>query len=334
MLQRRWVPSLVSSLGLTLSLSAAALAQEPVTKPTAAPAAGTGERLPQPRNVTAVQLPNGLIRVTWSRVPGATSYAIVRSVPPDPQQPVTPNVTDTAYFDTNVTTGRTYYYLISGANDVATGLRAGAPPVRATRSYDPSGSHVSPRGVVASYDSVNNRVNVTWALPGDARGSIIYRSGVEVARDYNAPFSFSMAAPAPGTRLQFAVRGEDQYGNVSPLVASNELVIPARAIASTDSSSGAPVAPSGPLSTTGPAGTIAVTIGSAITLRVGGSAAAGSALGGASVSRWVSLDEGIASVDGSGTVSARASGRARLLAIAGAADGSVRVTLVQVTVTP
>jgi len=80
--------------------------------------------------------------------------------------------------------------------------------------------------------------------------------------------------------------------------------------------------------------TIAVTIGSAITMRVGGSASASSALGGASASRWASLDEGIATVDGSGTVSARAAGRARLLAIAGAADGSVRVTLVQVTVSP
>jgi len=52
------------------------------------------------------------------------------------------------------------------------------------------------------------------------------------------------------------------------------------------------------------------------------------------VSRWVSLDEGVASVDGSGTVTARAAGRARVLAIGGAADGSARVTLVQVTVSP
>jgi hypothetical protein len=334
MLHRRAVPSLAWSLGLTLCLSAPALAQDPVTKPTTTPAPGTGERLPQPRNLTAIQLSDGRIRVTWSRVPGATSYALVRSVPPDPQQPVTPNVTDTVYYDTKVTVGKTYYYLISGASETATGLRAGAPPVRATRSYDPSGSHVSPTNVVARYDSVNNRVNVTWTVPGYASRSIIYRSGVELGRDDTAPFSFSMPAPPPGTRTQFEVVAEDEYGNRSPRVASNELVISSTAGASTSGSGGGPTAPSGPTSTTGPTGTVGVTIGSAITMRVGASASAGVTLGGTSASRWVSLDEGIATVDGSGTVTARTAGRARVLAIAGGADGSVRVTLVQVTVSP
>ena len=324
--QRTFVALLVSSL--VLMGAGTALGQEPVTKPTTS-APGTGDRLPLPRNVKAVQHPNGRIVVTWSPVSGATAYAITRSVPPEPAAAVTPNVTDTMFVESQVTAGKTYYYVISGVNDVATGMKAGAS-VKATRSFDPSGAHLTPTNVVARYDSVYNRVYLTWGASGDATAFTIYRSGVQVGRDDSPPGDFFMPAPAPGTRIQLQVRAQDQYNTVSPLATSNELVIPSTA----PPSSGGPTAPSGPISTTGPAGTIAVTIGSAITLRVGGSASAGSALGGASASRWVSLDEGIATVDGAGAVSARASGRARLLAITGAADGSVRVTLVQVSVTP
>ena len=318
---------LVCSLALMGAPTSTAFGQEPVTKPTTAP--GTADRLALPRNVKAVQQPDGRIVVTWSPVSGATAYAITRSVPPDPATAVTPNVTDTMFVDRQVTAGKTYYYVVSGVNDAATGMKAGAS-VKATRSFDPSGANLTPTNVVARYDSVYNRVHLTWGASGDATSFTIYRSGVQVGRDDTPPGDFFMPAPAPGTRLQFQVRAHDQYNNVSPLATSNELVIPSTAAPS----SGGPTAPSGPTSTTGPAGTIAVTIGSAITLRVGSSASAGSALGGATASRWVSLDEGIATVDGSGTVTGRTSGRARLLAMSGATDGSVRVTLVQVTVTP
>ena len=326
--RRTFVASLVWSLMLIGTPAVSALGQEPVTKPTTS-APGTGDRLSLPRNVRAVQHADGRIVVTWSPVPGATAYAITRSVPPDPAAPVTPNVTDTMFVERQVTAGKTYYYVVSGVNDVATGLKAGAS-VKATRSFDPSRADLTPTNVVARYDSASNRVYLTWVGSGEASVFMIYRSGVEVGRDYTLPGDFYMTAPAPGTRVQFQVRAQDRFGYASALASSNEVVIPSTSAAS----SGGPTAPSGPISTTGPAGTIAVTIGSAITLRVGGSASAGSALGGASASRWISLDEGIATVDASGSVSARAAGRARLLAIAGAADGSVRVTLVQVTVTP
>ena len=325
--RRTFVASLVCSFVVMGAPTVAAFGQEPVTKPTSAP--GTGDRLALPRNVKAVQQPDGRIVVTWSPVSGATAYAITRAVPPDPATAVTPNVTDTMFVDRQVTAGKTYYYVISGVNDAATGMKAGAS-VKATRSFDPSGAQLTPTNVVARYDSASNRVYLSWIGSGDAAFFIISRSGVELGRDHTPPGDFSMTAPAPGTRIQLQVRAQDRFGNVSPLATSNELVIPSTAAPS----SGGSTAPSGPISTTGPAGTIAVTIGSAITLRVAGSASAGSALGGASASRWISLDEGIATVDGSGTVSALAAGRARLLAIAGAADGSVRVTLVQVTVSP
>jgi len=233
------------------------------------------------------------------------------------------------FVDRQVTAGKTYYYVVSGVNDVATGLKAGAS-VKATRSFDISGSHLTPTNVVARYDAATSRVVLTWQGPSPA-AFLIERDGVVIGRDDQPPYMYTTAAS--GTRMQFRVRTQDPSGVQSPWAASNEVLIPAAATPA-DTSAGTPTSPSGPTSTTGPAGTIAVTIGSAITMRVGASASGSSALGGATATRWVSLDEGIATVDGSGTVTARASGRARLLAIAGAGDGSVRVTLVQVTVAP
>lgn len=324
--RRTVVASLVWTLLLISAPTVVAFGQEPVTKPTPS-APRTGDRLPLPRNVRAVQQADGRIVVTWSPVSGATAYAITRSVPPDPAAAVTPNATDTMFVDRQVTAGKTYYYVISAVNEVTTGMKAGAS-VKATRSFDVSGSHLTPTNVVARYDSATNRVILTWQGPSPA-AFLIERDGVLLAGRVDRP-PYVYATAASGTRMQFRVRTQDPFGVQSPWVAANEVVIPAAAT----SGDTTPISPSGPTSTTGPAGTIAVTIGSAITMRVGASASGTSALGGASATRWVSLDEGIATVDGSGTVAARASGRARLLAIAGAGDGSVRVTLVQVTVAP
>lgn len=330
--QRRRTPvsMLVWSFGVLATPIIAASAQEPVNKP-ANPTVGTGARLLAPRNITAVQLSDGRIRVTWSPVVGATSYAIVRSVPPEAARSIAPNVTDTVFLDSDVTAGKTYYYVISGLNETATGLRQGSAPLKATRGYDPSGSYLTPTNVVARYDSASRMVSLSWQAPLPAI-FLIERNGVSLGR-VERPF-YSVAATAPGTRMQFRVRTQDAQGMQSPWATSNEVLIPASAAAPGDTSTGTPNLPSGPSITTGPGATIAVTIGSAITMHLGASASTGPALFGASASRWISLDEGIATVDGSGTVTARAAGRARLLAIAGAADGSVRVTLVQVTVTP
>ena len=328
--RRTLVSIFVWSFGVLAAPMVTASAQEPVNKP-ASPTVGTGARLAAPRNIAAVQLSDGRIRVTWSPVTGATSYAIVRSVPPEAARSITPNVTDTVYFDSDITAGKTYYYVISGLNETATGMRQGSAPLKATRGFDPSASHLTPTDVVARYDSASRMVSLSWRAPLPAT-FLIERDGVQVGRVDRA--FYSVAAAAPGTRMQFRVRTQDAQGVQSPWATSNEVLIPASSAASGDTPTGTPALPSGPTSTTGPAGTVAVTIGSALTMRVGASASATSALGGASASRWASLDEGIATVDASGTVSARAAGRARLLAIAGAADGSVRVTLVQVTVSP
>jgi hypothetical protein len=325
--QGTWTRTLVWSLVLAGSPTFAAIAQEPVIKPTN-PAPGTGARLSVPSTVTASQLPDGRIRVTWSRVPGATSYAIVRSVPPEAAAPITPNVTDTVFIDSDVMIGKVYYYVISGLNDVTTGLKKGVAPVTAVRSAGEPVVVVPPANVSATYDAARNIVYVAWQAPPNVTFLV---EGRQLPSDTWVPVGggprppIIVSSPPQRTWMQFRVMSQDAFGMRSQAKLSNQVLI--------DSSSVAPSA-GGASSVTSATGTIAVTMGSALSLRVGATGSAGSALGGMTGSRWVSLDEGTATVDGSGTVTARASGRAQILAIGRAADGSVRVTLVQVTVSP
>jgi hypothetical protein len=112
---------------VALAVVPQATAQLPVTKPTST---STG-RLPAPSPVVATQLPNGTMDVRWRAIPGAAKYAVIRSVPPTPQQAVA-NPTDTVYVDPNVQAGSTYYYVVNAVDSAGIGgLKAGSPPVLA-----------------------------------------------------------------------------------------------------------------------------------------------------------------------------------------------------------
>lgn len=328
--RRLWVSTLAwSVLGATSMVGAHA--QEPVNKPVNQPAA-TGDRLPAPRNIASVQLPDGRIRVTWAPVPGATSYAIVRSVPPEAAKPITPNVTDTVFIDSDVWAGRTYYYVISALNDGATGMRQGSAPLKATLTAAGGGIVLipsAPTNVVARYDPALRSIRVMWEGPHDATFVIEFKRTPMDASFVNVTRTRSnfldVSAGPQGTRVQFRVASENASGTRSAATMSNEVVVDSLAV---------PPGSSGGAISGATSGTVAVTMGSALSLRVGATISAKSAQSGVSAPRWLSLDEGIATVDAAGTVTARSAGRAQILAIGRAADGSVRVTLVQVTVSP
>src|SRR5688500_9720027 len=114
--------------------SVRAWAQEPVNKPTPGPSAQI--RLPAPTSVSARQLPDGRIEVSWAPVNGATKYDLWRSVPPDPQTVVArPDAAGTTYVDSDVKVGRYHYYVVAAVSSTGTsGLRAGVVPVMVTTS--------------------------------------------------------------------------------------------------------------------------------------------------------------------------------------------------------
>ena len=319
-----WLLAMVGAPALVLN------AQEPVDKPaTAPPVTRAGDRLPPPTTVRAWQRPDGRIEVRWSSVPDATSYALIRSVPPGGQLPIGGTITDTTFIDSDVQAGKTYYYLVSGLNQSVTGLRKGASPVSATRDAGTLGDLFPPNIVLARYELDRKQVRIIWRPVRRAPSYLVEVRDVSttewrmVARQSD---TVALISDMPErSRVQFRVMSEDASLNKSSPSLTPEIVIPVA-----PPGSGSPVSAPAP---GGVAGTVAVSMG-AVAVRVGATTPAASAVAGFSPTRWVSLDEPIATVDAAGAVTGRSAGRASVLAIGRGTDGSVRVTLVQVTVTP
>lgn len=303
------------ALVISLLLAAtpiAAFGQDPVVKPRTT----ATDRLVAPRNVTAVQEPDGRIRVTWSPVERATSYAIVRSVPPDPAKVIDPGFADTVFFDSDVVAGKTYYYVISGLNDITTGLRAGSVGLKALKSAGPAGALAPPTNVVAKYNQAFHSVTLSWEAAPELTflvESRVLPSGPWEALSRTRSRGMNMTPPTTAGRAQFRVTSEDAFGARSQPALSNEIVVDA--------------------STATGSGSLVVTMGAPISVRVGATASAVFAAA-AGASRWISLDEPVATVDASGTVTGRTTGATQILAIGRGSDALVRVTLIQVRVTP
>lgn len=338
----------------TLPLAAAA-AQDPVIKPTTTTST---LRLAAPAKVVASQQSDGRIRVVWSAVRGAASYSIVRSVPPAGQQAMSPNPTDTVWVDSDVKARSYYYYSVAAVNDAGTvGLRTGAAPVYANYSatatpLTTSSAVAPPSSVVASTFDAQGSVHASVGVRSDGRAGLYFALERKVVSNPNATWEFVIRSVVPsavgstgmalgdnltgvaaGSRVVWRAWVIDAATNTqSEPVLSNELTIPASTTTATTGTSTTSTAPATASATA--VGSVVVSMATPAALRVGATTSLTSALGGASATRWLSLDEGIATVDAAGTATGRAAGRAQVLAIGRASDGSVRVTLVQVTVAP
>lgn len=324
------------ALTLLLSLPLEAATQEPVVKPAQTAGPGPGIRLAAPKGVRAVQQPDGRIMVAWSPVAGATAYQVVRSVPPDAAQPISPDPRDTTFLDANVTAGKTYYYLVAAMNEGTVGLKAGSAPVKALRSA----GHTPPQPpsrVTAQFNAAQRTILVQWPSQSEMQ-YIVHRNSnstgwVEMARPRQGLLQEDAQSMPPGARVVYRVATLNPFNEVSAPTISNEVVLPA-ASGSTDGSASSTGSGTPSSAATGASGTVSVTIGRALTLRPGGTASASGVIAGFTAAKWVSLSDGIATVDAGGTVSARSAGRAQIVALGQGSDGSVRMAVVEVTVNP
>jgi hypothetical protein len=309
-----------------LLVTASAIASAPpagaqVTKP------GPTDRLPAPATITAVQQPDGSIRVTWSAVEGAVSYTLARSVAPTPVAPVTlPNPSDTTYTDRDVKTGSTYYYLVAAVNEAGLpGLKRGSAPVTAAGPVvaqppsPPSEVKAVLNGSTAtvSWRAVQDvrylveRATVTSTSPGT--WLTVYGPGACCG------FSDNLAGFPPGTRVIYRVTAVDSKGMRSQPAMSNEITT--LSVTATDTA------------TTTPPATATTAVRPAVvaepsTMKVGDPLLK---LGGSSSftnlqlqsTHWLSLNESVATVDSKGQVRARAAGFTYIVAIGTTPDGSV-----------
>ncbi len=336
-----FAPLLLGVSLASLAPASALPAQEPVNRPTPTPRTGAG--LPAPRNIVATQEADGRIRVVWNAVPGATGYSVVRSVPPAAAKQMLPNPTSPLFVDSDVVAGSLHYYQIAAIDETGRiGLKAGTAPVRARSAMSAGGSPApaAPTRVVATLTPAG-LADVEWYFaPREGLAFLVEKTHPFVESEWQVVgqtptlTSFtssrsgwgSIPGLQQGKRVSFRVTAIDvATGARSAPTRSNELLVPAATV---------PGTPATGTTAASAVGAITVSMAAPLTVGRGGTVSLVPALAGASASRWVSLDEAVATVDGSGTVTGLAQGRAQILAIGRGADGSARVTLAVVTVAP
>jgi rhamnogalacturonan endolyase len=136
---------------------------------------------PAPANLYA-SAGNGLVSLFWPSASGATGYDVLRStssgggylpIATNVIGPVCGSVDDTsAFIDTNVVNGTTYYYVVRSANP--TGSSPNSIQVSATPSVATSGTPVAPINVTAT--AGNNSMTLKWNASSGAARYIIQRT--------------------------------------------------------------------------------------------------------------------------------------------------------------
>lgn len=164
---------------------------------------------------------NAQVALTWSAVPGATSYNLYRSAgsysyPVLYQQ----GVTASTYTDTGLSNGTQYVYKVAAVN--AAGEGAQSNQVSATPGGTPPSA---PTGLVARTSSYGGQVSLTWNSVSGATSYNIYRSttpgGEGTVPFYNGggSTSFYDSAVTNGTTYYYTVTA---VSNVGEGAASNE----------------------------------------------------------------------------------------------------------------
>ena len=132
-------------------------------------------QMPDPATVTGLTATPGNTQVSlaWTAVPGATGYAVKRSTASGgPYSTVAANVTSTAFTDTGLTNGITYYYVVSAKN--FGGVSANSSHASAMPVPPPP---AAPAGLAATVDSAS-RINLTWSASSTATGYNVKRATV------------------------------------------------------------------------------------------------------------------------------------------------------------
>jgi hypothetical protein len=327
--------------GLVLGLATSAGAQVVELK-TADTVETTGERLPAPAEITALQQPGGGIQVTWSPVDDAAGYRLTRSIPPAGPLPLAmTDARDTLYVDSDVRPGNTYYYAVAAVNQAGVaGPPAAAAPLNAVapssiRPPDPPGDV---RAVLNQ-----NSVTITWS---SSRPDVDFRlergqltsNGPSVwltlARSQGCCLANDrLESSDTGIRVVYRVTAVDSLGTTSLPALSNEIRLGGASTIDTVGNQRPSV------DSVAEARTVvrAAVIAPAVTVKVGASLKLGDSPSFLRLrldqARWLSLDESKATVDARGQLQGRSPGSTHVVAIGKSADGSIASLVQPVEVT-
>lgn len=111
--------------------------------------------------------------ISWSAVTGATGYSVSRGTTPGgPYTTIATGLSTTTYLDTGLDSSKTYYYVISAINTIA----SCKSPVSQEASVKPTGICVPPAAPVVTATPGNGQVTLSWAAVSGATAYAVDRS--------------------------------------------------------------------------------------------------------------------------------------------------------------
>jgi len=189
-----------------------------------APAAATPSAVPPvlPAPSLTATATTGRTSLTWTSVPGATSYNLYRGTAAGGEgaTPYQTGLTGTAYPDAGVTNGTKYYYQITSyvaAQVGVAGQTQGTPAQESAKSSEASCTPLAAPGVSAR--SGNGQVTLSWtAVPGASTYNV-YRGGSPGGEGSTPIKTGITAAPFADTGV---VNGQPYYYQVTAAAPNSE----------------------------------------------------------------------------------------------------------------
>jgi len=184
-----------------------------VSAQAAATPASSGSTLAAPTNLKATV--TSYVYLTWTGVSGATTYTVKRSTTSGTgYTKVGSGITGQNYFDFGVSSGTTYYYVVSAVN--STGESANSAQVSTGASNPTPTAPAAPTGLQAT--AGNGQVSLTWAASSGATGYNVKRSTTSgsgyaaVATGLATGTSYTDTSVVNGTTYYYVVTATNTSG--------------------------------------------------------------------------------------------------------------------------
>jgi len=215
------------SAGSDYAYQVVAVAGDNTTLSAASNTASANATLPPPTALTAAAFGGNAVVVSWTPVPGAVSYNILRQGPGDAGLVPFDTATGTPYYDGSVQGQSTYTYEVIAIDD--TGAQAASTTISVTT---PPATSDAPANLAAV--SSPGQIALTWSAPsGPVTGYNVWRSigagstnFVEIAPGVQSP-AYTDAQLVPGLTYSYYVQAENAGAVSYPSASVQATAVPA-----------------------------------------------------------------------------------------------------------